>query len=122
MLSPFGKLCRKLRIDSGELLKDMAEKLDVTPAYLSAVEVGKRNVPKDWPQKISKAYSLGSEISKEIQEAAKKSKLNLKMDLNNFEESDKELVLAFARKFTELTDKDKERIKSMLSKNNKDKE
>lgn len=122
MLSPFGKLCRKLRIDSGELLKNMADKLQVTPAYLSAVEVGKRNVPKDWPQKISEAYSLGSKISKELQEAANKSKMNLKMELNKFEDSDKELVLAFARKFTELTNEDKRRIKSMLSKSNSDKE
>lgn len=122
MLSPFGKLCRKLRIDSGELLKNMADKLEVTPAYLSAVEVGKRNVPKDWPQKISDAYSLSNEDGKELQEAAKISMLNLKMDLNRFENSDKELVLAFARKFTELTDEDKKRIKSMLSKSNSDKE
>ena len=30
------------RIQHGELLKDMADKLDVAPAYLSAIENGKR--------------------------------------------------------------------------------
>lgn len=122
MLSPFGKLCRKLRIDNGELLKDMAEKLNVTPAYLSAVEVGKRNVPSDWPKKIVEAYTLDIMKFKEFQEAAKESKLNLKLDLKKFQESDKELVLAFARKFSELTSEDKERIKIMLSKSDGDEE
>lgn len=116
MLSPFGKLVRKLRIDNGELLKEMAEKLDVTPAYLSAVEVGKRNVPTGWTKRISEIYDLNSDRSKELQDAAKNSQLKLKMELNNFEESDKDLVLAFARQFTTLTDSDKARIKAILSK------
>ena len=38
MLTSFGKTLRKLRIDNEELLKDMALKLGVTLAYLSAVE------------------------------------------------------------------------------------
>lgn len=118
MLSPFGKLCRKLRIDNGELLKDMALKLDVTPAYLSAVEVGKRNVPKDWPERISKMYALDKATSNELEEAARKSQLKVKLDLDSFEESDKDLVMAFARQFTRLTEADKDRIKAILSKTN----
>ena len=43
MLTSFGKFCRKLRINNGELLYDMAEKLDVSSAFLSKVENGKRN-------------------------------------------------------------------------------
>ena len=47
MLTEFGKCLRKIRIDKAELLKDMAEKLQVTSAYLSAVEHGKREIPDD---------------------------------------------------------------------------
>ena len=42
MLSEFGKFSRKLRIDRDELLIDMAKKLGVKPAFLSAVEFGNK--------------------------------------------------------------------------------
>ena len=37
MLTKFGKELRKIRIEHDEILKDMADKLNVTAAYLSAV-------------------------------------------------------------------------------------
>lgn len=39
MLTKFGKELRKIRIENDEILKDMADKLNVTAAYLSAVEM-----------------------------------------------------------------------------------
>ncbi|MBQ4504903.1 MAG: helix-turn-helix transcriptional regulator, partial [Firmicutes bacterium] len=45
MLTEFGKMCRKMRIDRNELLAEMAGRVGVSPAFLSAVENGKRNVP-----------------------------------------------------------------------------
>lgn len=44
VLTPFGKTVRKLRIDADCTMADMAEALGVTPAYLSAVEVGRKPV------------------------------------------------------------------------------
>lgn len=58
MLTPFGKLCRKIRIDHDELMEDMARKLDVTTSYLSAVERGKRKVPIEWSNIIAENYKL----------------------------------------------------------------
>ncbi len=46
-VTEFGKFSRKLRIENDELLRDMANKLGVTASYLSAVEIGKRNIPKN---------------------------------------------------------------------------
>ena len=45
MLTKFGKKLRALRLENDQRLKDMADKLEVTAAYLSAVENGKRSVP-----------------------------------------------------------------------------
>ena len=42
MLTSLGKFLRKLRIDNNELLKDMAQKLNVSVSFLSAVENGKK--------------------------------------------------------------------------------
>lgn len=48
MLTDLGRLLRKIRIDHGEILKDMANRFGVTASYLSAVENGKRAVPEAW--------------------------------------------------------------------------
>ena len=53
MLSPFGKFCRKLRLERGELLLDMAKKLQVQSSYLSSVEVGRKSVPESWKDEIA---------------------------------------------------------------------
>lgn len=60
MVTEFGKFCRKLRIDNDEHMVNMAEKLGVTSSYLSAVENGKRKVPEEWFNEISKHYTLTS--------------------------------------------------------------
>lgn len=53
MLTRLGKELRKIRLDRDELMKDMARKLGVTVAYLSAVENGTRKFPDAWIQIIA---------------------------------------------------------------------
>ena len=43
--TPFGAKLVDLRAERGMKLKDLAAKLNVTPAYLSALETGARGVP-----------------------------------------------------------------------------
>ena len=44
-MTPFGAKMRALRAARGERLKDMAAAIGVSPAYLSALEHGKRGKP-----------------------------------------------------------------------------
>jgi transcriptional regulator with XRE-family HTH domain len=44
-MTPFGDRMRKLRMERGVTLKDMAEAIGVSSAYLSALEHGKRGRP-----------------------------------------------------------------------------
>ncbi|WP_227865690.1 helix-turn-helix domain-containing protein [Clostridioides sp. ZZV14-6045] len=60
-LTEFGKFSRKLRIEKDEILRDMSEKLNVTVSYLSAVETGKRSVPKSWENIMIEKYNLKDE-------------------------------------------------------------
>lgn len=53
MLTRFGKKLRTLPLEKDQRLKDMADELGVTAAYLSAVENGKRSVPDLWIGKLS---------------------------------------------------------------------
>ena len=65
-LTEFGKFLRKLRVDNGELLKDMAIKLNVTPSFLSMVETGRRNIPKKLEEEIKETYSLNLKQKEEL--------------------------------------------------------
>lgn len=60
-LTPFGKYIRKLRIDHNRILADDAEYLQVTESYLSAVEVGKKAVPRSWEPILAALYGIADE-------------------------------------------------------------
>lgn len=117
MLTDLGKVLRKIRIDRDEILKDMAAKLKVTVAYLSAVENGKRDVPEEWPEKITKLYSLDENEEENLREAAFSSKKSIKIKLDEESERDRDLVLAFARRFRELDDTEVDTVKRLLERN-----
>ncbi|WP_375695414.1 XRE family transcriptional regulator [Bartonella sp. AC66GZZY] len=61
MVTSFGKILRKLRIDHSERLLDMAKKLDISVAFLSSVEIGKKSVPVGMEDKIIELYGLDQE-------------------------------------------------------------
>ena len=82
MLTEFGKVLRKIRIDKQILLKNMADALKVSSAYLSAVENGKRRIPQDWVEKISEEYTLDGEQKAELSKAADNSMLDVKISLD----------------------------------------
>lgn len=52
-LTDFGKAVRKARLDAGETLSTMAERLNVSPAFLSAMETGRKKISEEWIEKIS---------------------------------------------------------------------
>lgn len=112
MITTFGKCLRRLRIDSDEILKNMANKLNVTSSYLSAIENGKRNIPEGWTEKISILYDVSLD---DLKKAAEQSARDIKISLENKNESDRDLVFAFARNFNELNEEEKENLKSILS-------
>ena len=97
MLTVLGKFLRKLRIDRGELLKDMAEKLDVSVSFLSAVENGKKKMPSDWNAKICYLYELTYAQQKEFTEAIAQNEKTLDMNLTAITERHRRLAVSFAR-------------------------
>ncbi len=58
MVTSFGKILRKLRVDHSERLLDMAKKLDISVGFLSSVEIGKKSVPIGLEERIIELYSL----------------------------------------------------------------
>lgn len=115
MLTEFGKICRKIRIDNNELLADMAKKLNVTASFLSAVENGRKSAPKEWLNAITESYELKKREQEELSRAIDNSVTQVKISLQDKENKDKDLVLAFARQFDNLKSEDKEKIFKILS-------
>ena len=114
MLTEFGKLIRKLRIDRGELIKDMAEKLDVTASYVSAVENGKRNIPNSWGDEITKLYGLGEKERLELSEAIIHSAKTVKFSVGKASGGKKETAILFAREFDALDESDANQLSELL--------
>lgn len=114
MLTEFGKALRIIRIGAQELLKDMADKLKVSSAYLSAVETGKRRIPSDWVDKITEAYSLSTEKAGDLRKAADESACDIRIPLEGISTAKREAVLTFARTLDGLSDEDLTKIMSTM--------
>jgi len=116
MLTEFGRECRKLRIDNNELLADMANKLNVSASFLSAIENGKKNIPNSFLEDLIRVYDLDSALERKMREAADRSISQIKIEMKAMEQSDRDLVMAFARKFENLAIEDKNKILKLLNK------
>lgn len=116
MITNFGKFLRKLRIDHNEFLKDMAARLGVTVAYLSAIEHGKRDVPDHWIPLLETVYGLTPEQVNELQTYAYEHKDDIKINLSHCTPEDRKLILAFARSINNLSETDKKDIYDILQK------
>ena len=97
MLTSIGKFLRKLRIDHGEILKDMSEKLEVTVSFLSAVENGKKKMPSTWNKKICDLYQLDVEQREAFTEAIADTEDSIEMSLSDVTLEQRELAVSFAR-------------------------
>lgn len=116
MLTEFGRVLRKLRIDRNELSKDMAQRLGVTASYLSAVEHGKREIPSNWIMEIASMYDLNNDDILDLEEAAKKSALSIKIDLKGEDPNKIELANAFARRLTDFEQDDVDKMMEFIAK------
>ncbi len=88
---------RSLRLEKGEILKDMATKLEVSSAFLSAVENGKKKMPIRLIEKLSMQYQLSAKEEAELSDAVLLSNNSVEINLENLSTPKKQLVLALAR-------------------------
>ena len=109
MINELGKELRKLRIDKGEVLKNMADNLHITSAYLSAIECGKRDIPDWFIPRLEQTYNLNEEQINTFKEAYDKSLKSIELNFINASEEQREIALKFARTFKDM---DTERLKA----------
>jgi HTH-type transcriptional regulator, competence development regulator len=115
MLTPLGRQIRQLRIDKGVRLKDMAEEFGVKSSFLSAVENGRKSLPKEWLDKLHDYFQgFGVSLSK-WKELAELSKPKMSIDLKKADGFDRETCLAFGRYYLDLPAARKRKIRKLLS-------
>lgn len=119
-MTNIGKFLKKLRIDNGEVLFTMAQKLEVSPSFLSAVELGKKKMPYEWNLKIRSIYKLTPIQEEELDEAISTSEKAVILDFDKASPQAKKLAVSFARSFNDFTDEQLETLKKLM--NNEDNE
>lgn len=116
-LTDIGKLLRKLRIDKGERLLDMAAYLNVSSSFLSAVEVGHKAPPVGIEEQVIGAYDLDEEAAEELRNAADRSRTSFIMRPES--ELARDTAGLLARRINTLTSQDLEEIQLILKKREK---
>lgn len=74
-------------------LREVAEFLKVTPAFLTNVEVGRKPVPEEWFDKLVKLYNLDVLQKSMLRHAGFKSQKRFVIEVQN--EGERELMAAF---------------------------
>lgn len=120
MVTKVGKFLRQLRLNNDEILKNMAEKLGVTSAFLSAIENGKKKIPKTMRENLIDKYHLTDAEVAELDNAIMESNETVEINLRELSDSKKGLAITFARSFGELSDEDVKFFAEYLKKRNKE--
>lgn len=82
-MTPFGVYCRILRTNKNVSLKSLASELQVTPAYLSALEHGKKGKPSEkLVRSITDYFSLDTHQAADLRRAAEASSSSVKIPSN----------------------------------------
>ena len=120
MVTRVGQFLRKIRIDHGEILRDMAERLGVSSAFLSAVENGKKRMPEAWLTKLEALYSLDAKQVEELKEAVLETNGIIELDIRNSSTRNRQLAISFARRFDSLDEDTARKISRILNKRKED--
>jgi len=116
-MTPFGERMRKLRTERGVTLKDMAEALGVSSAYLSALEHGKRGRP-GWHliQRILAYFNIIWDEADEVVRLARISHPRITIDTSGLSPKATELANRLADDINKLDASTLDELLGMLGK------
>ena len=109
-ITEFGKFIRKFRLDHDERLFDMAQKLQVSSAFLSSVETGKKSIPQKMLDKIKTVYNMSDECFQQLIDAARKTAEVAKEGIVKCDNIHLPVVQRFARECSKYDIKEDEMI------------
>ena len=98
MISKFGLYIRKIREKENDSLRQMAIKLGISAAFLSAMEVGRKPIPVEYVDKIKSIYNLTEEQEIELENSIHETNERVPIELAAMNEAQEDISLMFARK------------------------
>ena len=118
-MTPFGQKVRELRSTRGIALKAMAHEIGVSPAYLSALEHGRRGAP-TWylVQRVIAFFNVIWDEAEELERLAKVSSPKVQIDTGGLSPLVTEAANIFARGISSLSDEEAARIITLLAEKN----
>lgn len=117
-ITEFGKVVRKARLDAEVSLLQMANELDVSSAFLSGMETGRKKITDEWVGKIRNFFCGHGIAVQNLAEAADVS--NQSVNLEGLNPAHQMLIAGFAR--TSLSPEEIENLKALLAAANAKKE
>ena len=118
MKSRLAKFLRILRIQHDETLKEMAENLQMSTPYLSAIENRKREIPQYFWEKVIYKDKMSKKEIEKLKISIDLSTSYKIIDMKNLDDERKLLSIRYARKIQELSDEDFQKIKAILGEDN----
>lgn len=115
MISKFGIYVREIRKKSNDSLRTMAKKLDVSAAFLSSMEVGRKMIPNEYVEKISNLYNLSEEERDKLEDSINETNNRVSLELEKMNEGQKEISLMFSRKIKNADPELIEKLRKALS-------
>jgi transcriptional regulator with XRE-family HTH domain len=115
-MTPFGERMRKLRAERKVTLKEMAEEIGVSSAYLSALEHGKRGRP-GWHllQRIISYFNIIWDDAEDVVRLARISHPRVVIDTSGLEPSATELANRLADDISALDQRDLAEMLAVLN-------
>ena len=114
-MTPFGQKLRQLRAARKMTLKDLAKALHVTPAYLSALENGKRGKPsKGLVHQVSAALGIIWDDAEELARLAELSDPRPRVDTSGLSAKATEVANRLAVDIGRLSEAELDRLMEVL--------
>ncbi|MGL4489458.1 MAG: helix-turn-helix domain-containing protein [Rhizobiaceae bacterium] len=114
-MTPFGRRLRDLREKHGMNQKQLAAALHVSPAYLSALEHGRRSPPTfQFVQRVISTFNIIWDEAEELQRLAGLSNPRVVIDTSGLDPTATELANLLARRIGELDIKTLQELKAKL--------
>jgi transcriptional regulator with XRE-family HTH domain len=117
-ITEFGKIVRKARLDAEISLLQMANGLNVSPAFLSGMETGRKKITPEWVSKIGGFFATRRIAVPNLREAADVS--NKSVSLEGLSPAHQMMIAGFAR--ASWSPEEMENLKTLLAAANARKE
>lgn len=114
MSTIFGDAIQRIRQAAGMTLFEVASLMGLSSAFLSAIENGRKRVPDDFLQRWTAVLEVNDVQLRELQSKIAQTRGEVVVPLPGASTQDADLATALARKFSTLSDSQKERMRAIL--------